>query len=538
MKRISPIVLLAFLILCWSALAIGGTPSILVKYVSAESIYLSSGKADGLNVGDRLVVKSARDCQTEVEVVFVADHSASCRIVSGTCQIAVGDKAQIISQVVTDTVQTPVDSSASAAKKDTVVTAPAVAKKKGSPTKLSGTLAVMYYNWADRSSSNLDFSQTTARFNIRARRLFDKDITFNFRSRGRYDQRQRTYTSSVGQNAWENRIWEFSISYEDPNASTNFSVGRLLPRRLGSAGYLDGMLVEQRLSQGFRAGLFAGSEPHWAYNEAGLALTKAGGYFSYNNGEPGHNFFEQSLAFIGQYHASNISREMIASEGRYNAGNGWGYYHTMEFDLNRGWRMDRTGQSLSMSSLYVGSYVRLTPQLRLALTYDNRKNYWTYDTRSVVDSLFDDHLRQGIRSQLDITMPLAIQTSFSYGISKRAGESSTTRSLSGYASRYGFLRKTMLVMAQYMSFKGPQENGENYSIRMTDNVASHIQMGLAYGVYNYKVVAEDTHRSNNWFEISSFLDLSRRYFLNSSAEFDSGDDIKGTRLQAEFGCRF
>lgn len=62
-----------------------------VRYRSAENVYLDAGAAAGLAVGDRLeVVRDGVEIAT-LEVVFVAQHSASCRIESESTPVAVGD---------------------------------------------------------------------------------------------------------------------------------------------------------------------------------------------------------------------------------------------------------------------------------------------------------------------------------------------------------------------------------------------------------------------------------------------------------------
>ena len=517
--------------------------SFLVKYVSAENVYLSGGQADGLSVGDHLVITSAGQCRTEVEVLYVAEHSASCKMLTSNCSIAVGDKAELTTTVKADSSKVSPDTTAAIVKRDTIapVTAPAPSSTRPArtaPPNISGSFSILYYHWNDQSVSNLDFAQTTSRLNLKVRRLFGQGITFSLRTRGRYDQRQRAYSSTVPQNAWENRIWEFSVSYEDPNSRTNFYAGRILSRRISSAGYLDGVLLEQRVSDNVRVGVFGGQEPQWAYADGQLSLSKGGGYLTYLSGDPGKSYFEQSIAAIGQYHAMNVSRELIASQGRYSSSARWGYYHTAEFDVNRGWRKDKTGQSLTLSSLYLGTYYRVSDRVRLNLSYDNRKQYWTYETKSTVDSLFDDHLRQGARAQVDISLPYAIQTSGSYGINKRAGDPATTKAYSFYLSKSGVIQRSSTTMLQYSGFRGPFERGDNYSIRVSDNLVPAVQLAVAYGVYNYTTIADGSSRKNNWFELSTVADLSRRYFFLGSVESDRGDDIKGVRLQTELGLRF
>ena len=68
--------------LMWAGAAEAAEMSSTVKYLSAEHVYLDRGSAQGLTVG--LVGRVVRDGQAigELEVVFVAERSASCTVSS------------------------------------------------------------------------------------------------------------------------------------------------------------------------------------------------------------------------------------------------------------------------------------------------------------------------------------------------------------------------------------------------------------------------------------------------------------------------
>ena len=50
-----------------------------INYVSAENVYLKSGKASGIQVGDKFTVFRNEQIIGHIEVVYVAQNSASCR---------------------------------------------------------------------------------------------------------------------------------------------------------------------------------------------------------------------------------------------------------------------------------------------------------------------------------------------------------------------------------------------------------------------------------------------------------------------------
>lgn len=540
MLRAVPLTLFASLVIA-VGLATAGDLRLAVKYVSAENVYLNGGSADGLKVGDKLQLKKAGGCTTELEIVYVSEHSASCTFAVDSCGIAVGDFAYFAGSNIPQSATSTDSSVQIQVVPDTVPTPqprhPLVTSRK-LPPKFSGSLAVGYYSWNDQSASNLDFQQSTARLNFKARRLFGREVTLNFRGRGRYDQRDRSYSSLVDRQAWENRMWELSLSYDEPQSRFTGAVGRILPRRVASAGYLDGALVESRLSEKTRVGLLAGAAPQWAYDPDVLSIQKAGAYVSYIAGAPATTYIEQTIAGIGEYHSGDVSRELISLQGRINHANQWGIFHTTDIDINRRWRKEKAGQSISLTSVYFNGWYRLSNSARLNLAYDNRTNYWTFDTRSTIDSLFDDHLRQGVRSQLDLSLPQNIQSSLSFGLRNREGDPDPTYSYSVNLSKSSLWSAASRISGQYAAFDGPSEHGYNYSARVSDYLKMKLLFSLGLGGYSYRADAGFDNRTSQWYEVSGQYDFRRNWFVGLLTQFNSGDDIDGLRLQSEIGMRF
>lgn len=508
-----------------------------VKYLSAENVYLNGGQKDGLAVGARLSVIGPTRSKAELEVVYVSEHSASCVFVGEARDVNVGDKVRLSSVPQVDST-VAVDTVSSQPKAEIPVAEPIKPKPIRRTVPLSGSISFLLYHWNDNAISKLDFTQTTARVSVRARRLWGKEITFSMRGRGRFDKRQRDITSVITRNDWQNSLWELSLSYQEPTSRVHASAGRILLSKASSVGYLDGLLLEGILSERLRIGVLGGTSPDWFYQDNRLTLMKAGGYFAYLSGDPAALRFEQTLGGVGEWHSGEINREYLILQGRLSHGSNWSIGHTAELDLNRGWRRIRAGNQFELSNLYVNGWVRPTARIRLGLSYDNRKNYWTYESRSVADSLFDDQLRQGVRLQSDLNLPAQLFVSAFGGYRKRSGEPDPTLSWSAMLRKANAGWRGLSLSAQYAGFDGPTNRGYNYALRGTRLFAARYTVGLGYGSYRYRTDAMSSYRSNNWVEIMMQTDISRHYWLGALFETDSGDDIKGSRIQTEIGYRF
>lgn len=508
-----------------------------VTYVSADHIYVDGGREDGLNIGDRLGVVVGGD-SIVLEVVFVAGHSGSCRPIMGSLPLKVGDKLFVLSQV-------PGQSTA-----DTTAAPPAPAIEPPAPTvehsrslasthatRLTGSFGIGYYHWSDGGPADLDFTQTNARLSVKARHLWHENVTLTIRSRGRYDDRARSY-ASVDRTAWENRLWELSLTYDSPSGAVSGAAGRLLPRRLPVVGYLDGVLAEFRLSKSSRIGFLGGKQPDWWYRTEDFSITRLGGYLHYASPNRGALAFSHTLGGIGEYRSGSINRSFVASQGQIRLGTRWGISHSAEIDINTGWRKDRAGESASLSRFFVNTWWRAHTTLRLSVSYDNLKRYWTYEYYSLADSLFDDRTRTGWRTRVDWSPASAWNLSAGGGYRSRPdGEDPTlTYSFSVRRSSLGY--RWLSASAYFNGFDGAFEHGANYSGRLQAQLPGAGLWHCAYGAYRYTVDKLDESRSSWWLETGVDTDIARHYYLSGQVQFNRGDDIDGWRLNTELGYRF
>lgn len=529
--------IMAFL-LCVAGPLFASQTKFRVKYLSVENVYIDGGRADSLAVGDRLSVKNPSGVTADLEVVYVAEYSASCRILSSSRAISAGDFALPVARDVPPTTATAVVPAATPS--DTVVTqvTKEISYAPRPPSQITGSVSVLFYHYDDIGRAGLDFTQSTARVNLKARRLLGEELTLSIRSRGRYDNRHRSPAPEVSRHSWENRLWEFSLSYEDNSASLNFAVGRILPRRAGSIGYLDGIVIEGRLKENWLLGLLGGLHPDWLYNNPRASLNRGGGYLNFTLGDHPGLLVDQTVAAIGEYHGRTVNRNYLLVQGRINVVSRWGLYHTAEIDINNDWRKEKSGKTVSLSNLYVNSFYNLSGSFRVGVSYDNRQNYWSYETRTLVDSLFDGRIRTGARLRFDWSLLQRIRIGGAFGFNERSDDRRPTYTYAADISRYGLWGGKISTSIFASGFNGEFEKGINYSFRLGFYTAHFGQHGITLGRYLYKPSSGNAYRTNQWVEWRGDISLSGNYFVGAAFQLDDGDDIKGWRAQGEWGYRF
>lgn len=511
-----------------------------VKYRSIDRVYLEGGKADGLVQGDRVGLYLGDSLVVLLEVAYASDHSASCKIISGEAELKTGQILVVVSRV--ERVETaPADSDATS-----TATIPSTAplttttrtKRDNKATRVYGSAALQWMKQHDESGGGLDFSQSTMRLNLRANNLWSQPMTLVIRTRGQYDDRSRSYSSGASNSEWDNRIYELSLSYGGVDNTTSFQVGRILPRHLTRVGYVDGAAIDRHVGSGWHIGLSGGVKPRWQYSSDEITLQKYGGYVGYEIRSNNATQFEQYAAFAGEYHGSSISRELLHLQGSLKVGRGLWFSNQFEVDLNRGWRKERSGAGLEVSSVYLSARWRISKQVTVGSSYDTRRNYWTYVQQSIADSLFDDQLRRGARVDLYLNLPFQLNFNSQIGYRKAADDPDPTVSLVFYASKSGIPTSQTRISARYSKFNGPTNDGYNYSIRVAQRFGEVLTLEAANGLYRYDLSLNGDSRSNKWWEGVLRLEAIRNWYADLLFQQNSGDDTDGYTFRAEIGRRF
>lgn len=513
-----------------------------IKYLTAEYVYLDAGSSAGLAVGDVLyVVRSQEQVIAKIEVVFVAENSASCKILSSQKSIQAGDAAVVVKQKekpARESVEKPEAEAPLLAEPEP---APAPRRRErtyGSSMRLSGSISAQYYHLEDRTANNLDFTRPALRVNLRARRLFGKELTLRLRSRTYHNMRTRSYNLGVPEDEWRNRVYELSLSYEEPAAPVNFRMGRIITNFISGVGYIDGGQLQYNLSRSLRMGAFAGTQPNWRTSSFQTTVTKYGGYFNFSSGNYQTRYFESTLAGATERNTGMVSREFLYLQNTLNFGARLNLFQSAEVDVNRDWRKEKVGQSVSLSSLYLSGRYRVSSGLTLGMIFDNRKNYWTYEIRTLADSLFDDALRTGLRGNISLRLPGSSYLYANAGVRKRQGDPETTRSFSAGFNTSNLLLRGFFLQLNAAGFSGPLTEGYNGAAQIGQSFSAGHRLAIEYGTYAYTIANPDESRTNHWARAYADLMLWRHLFISGQYEYAWGQDLNGQRILAEIGYRF
>lgn len=526
-------------------------PRFRVEYRSSSNVYLQGGRAQGLVVGDRLLVLAGQTKIAELEVVYVAEASASCRVLSETRPVRAGDEAALVARAG----QTPAEPSAPPAPATPAAAVPpslsplaAVSSSPARPwARVRGAVAVGYYRSWDQTESALDFEQRTARFDLSLDEIGGQPLTFTLRGTGRRDIRARTLSSRTPADGGEDRLYEVALRYEPPSDRLGLEVGRIGLGRFVGIGYLDGVLARLRVRPALQVGAFGGRQ---AQIES-LGLTGTGGkYGAFVRLAPGGRYaiggYDVLLAYVRENADGDVSREYLSLESRF-AGDGgrWSIFERAELDLNRGWRQELTGTSHQLSNISLSGNLRVSASSWAFFSYDGRRNYRYYLNRQVPEEVFDGVLHQGLRAGLTVAKPGGFGASAGVGMSLKEPDPLHPELDRGNAYSFNAgVRHSNLFSSGFSAgidgsgFTNGYAKGGLLSGRVGLRLPAGHTLDFSCGYSLYRVADTQEDRTTRWLRLGGRAELGRRLYVLGDFEYDAGDDLKGPRGFLELGVVF
>lgn len=407
-----------------------------INYLSKENVYIDKGEDAGLSVGDTLIVEKKGQPDASLLVIHTSQHSASCKVLNRSSLLQVGDLAKLISKK-EKVSEALIIATTPENKPDT----PTRRINKSKPwARIRGGLSLQWYHIEDLSGNNLDFDQPTLRFDLKAKEMWGKHYNLTIRTRLRRNKRSRSYSTGIAQETFRNRIYTFSFSYDEPTSAFNYSIGRFHANQISGVGYIDGLFLKYNLSPRVHIGVYGGLKSSWQFAGAEGSRQKYGLVFGYRSDRKGASKIETSLALNSEYNGKTISRENLYFQSSFSFKNRLFIYNSVDVDINRLWREEKTGEAVSLSSLYLSARYRFSDIVIAGLSFDDRKNYYTYETMDIPEDYYDMASRFGLRADLDLYFPKNYTVSLQVGTRKRQNDTQIT-----YTGRASLRKRNLLI---------------------------------------------------------------------------------------------
>ena len=505
-----------------------------VKYISAEHVYLDAGSAAGLTVGLAARVVRGPDTIAVLEVVFTAEYSASCKVLSTTAEILPGDT------VVYDAVEV-----AQAPEVGAAVAVPVRTRQVESPVsrpvaqpgpRLSGYVAAQWDHLDDATDRDRSSNFLRVPFRVRVSGLAGGT---EFRARGSFRHTWRSgYSSATPASQWRNRIQTVAWGRDDRRQNFHFAVGRIGTRYTASAGSFDGFSLNFGLGNNFRLGAFSGFSPDWSSMEFSTDNVLAGVNFNYNLRTSGGAYLDVILAGIGRYNQGDVSREYLAMTTSWRSGARLSLLQAAELDFNRDWRKTENSSTVELTSLALTGRYQVSSQVAVNLGYDNREPVRTWESRSLPDSLFTDAGRTGWRAGLGWRGNSGQNLTLWGSLRDQDGDGGQTTSWNGSFFLPRLTGAALDLRLALRGFDGPYLSGWSPTLGLAKSALTSLRLSLEGGYYVYSDGGNLPDRDNIWVAATAAWEFAARWSTQAEYRRDWGDDIRGNRLFLELRYRF
>jgi hypothetical protein len=485
-----------------------------------------------LAVGDRLARVVDGETIGELEVVFLAEHSASCKVVREVRPLQAGDTLVRLGAPRAAAPPGGAQREIAVAPSDASVAQPYAARRGlGRAMRVYGGVSVGYGTFQDSSGTGRDIQEQSARADVTARDLGGMPLDARLRGSTRQIQRDGLRDPSRATDSRQ-RLYEASLTWAPPDGRFSASAGRVGASPLSGLGYLDGVLGQARVGSAVQMGAFAGRTPDAL--DVGLPTGLKYGAFVRLGGPatsaPGELVFSGGREFAG----SEVSREYVAQQGQLRTGDLW-LYERVEVDLNRGWRLGRAGTAAELSEAWAQLAWRASPQLDLSVSYDRSRNYWSALTRVLTSEVFDRRMRQTLRAEARVSRPGGL--GFWMGGSARGVEGGEDPSFAAFAGVRSprFLSMNAALEGSY--YDTPAARGFLASLRAGRALRGGHRIDAVYTAQRYEAGGAGW-RMSQWLRGSGYAQLPGGVFGRADLEYALQDDLPGLRALIEIGYRF
>ena len=532
-------------------------PAISVRYLSADTVYLDAGRAAGLAEGERLEVVRDGAVIAVLEVVFLAEHSASARRIESADgerdgEVRAGDRVRRLPGAPPPPALETADEPAPPPPSTTGRRRPAPPPPARRPaTRLLGTVTADWEGFADGGDAGRDWQRTRLGVRLHGRDLGGLPLDLRVRLRTEEVDRDRPFLSGlVPESDSRDRLYELNLSWDPPEGLWAVRAGRLGTSPYAGIGYLDGALGEVRLD-GVAVGAFAGRRP--TIDELGLDGdgSKVGAYFRLfpGGGFDGPRRWQLAVGGLREETDAGPFRDLVTVETSWT-GERWTLAEYARWQVGGelagpgGGLVEEDGGLVDLALL---ARLRLDGGGGVTLSYDRLEPRPELDEPPIgPEALFVERLRQGLRLAWDgggagaedwrWSAAVGLRRGEGAGLGTVPGESEDTLSLR-LAARHPRLVGGLSFGASAIGFAAPDVDGVLVSLDTGHRFAGGHELALAVGATGHRGGLLEDERVGGWVRLTGWAELPASLFLRGEAELAGGDDYEGVRLGLGIGYR-
>jgi hypothetical protein len=521
-----------------SVLPVGATEKLVtgkVTYIASGTIYISLGRQSGIKDSTLVYITQRTDTLAVLKVFAISSSSSACKVVSERRPIKIDNvvTAMVVEEerpVTADSLRARASISEATTPSQGILKEGRKESNQKDVLELQGRISAQYYGRFYQTSI-MNTAQPGIVLNLRASAR-DVPVRLEFYS----NLRTLSFANASpfsSQAINQSRIYRLSLEYDDGIHAV--SAGRIVPSFIASAGYIDGVLVSQRVGS-FLVGTMLGYQPGASLREFQTDFKKVALFTQYM--ASGSASFVFSSAYSRTYFHSGLDREAVSAQvNAFSLANLFVYAST-EVDLRK-----KSGDQLilspSLTSLFVNVNYRIAQALTVGVGGDASRSVFVFSSiRSIPDSLLERSLRSGMNVSFSLFLPGGFSVSNTYAprTSKSAfGRDYSNNSSIGIAN---ILSTGIGIRSNINVNANDYTDSFGYGFNLQRHFADLLDLTLRYQEYKYTVKQISQRDRSRTFGADLLLTLSRRLGVLASYDRLLGYGADSHSLFTELTVRF
>ncbi len=381
-----------------------------IVYIVPGSIYTSLGSNAALADSARIAVIRKGDTIAVLQVIAVSSKSSVCKIIDSIRAPQIGDSVVATVAISQPSAAKPMlqQDTAALASQQSAASERSMrpVRQPGPIARFSGQIGLQYSSLMSPNSA-YTMEQPGLLLSLRGESSL-LPLKFDF-----YGILRSTGVGGVAPfsgNALNNsRVYRMSFVFDD--RANIFSVGRMMPVYMSSAGYIDGVSAAHRFGK-VTAGVAVGYQPDPILQSLSTETKKVLAYALYEGA--GNWNTRIGASFVDSWTARGTERQAISTLLSFYSVNGLSLYSSADIDF----RVASGGRSVSQTSLtqlLCSASYRLSDYVTLGAGVDaSRPLYDRALTALIPDSLLDRKLKSGVSLNTNIMLVRGISVFVTY----------------------------------------------------------------------------------------------------------------------------
>lgn len=495
-----------------------------ITYVSSGTVYISAGRERGLEVGDTMTVVNRSVLRGRVAIKAISSNSSAASIVSQLSSFAVGDSAYVDKE---KAVEQPREILSQ--RKD------AAGSIETEASQISGRVALQYAG-AGSLPSRTDFSQPSLLVQLNMAKLGGTGLNLQVYGRAYRDLSPLFSRYDPEGSRSKVRMYELSLSQDEPSGWGGYSLGRVTSRFVGGLGTFDGVQAYVR-GGNWTAGVVAGLQPDFRTSGIDAHQQKAALFVNYAWGPDVFRTSDITLAYGQQRYNGRIDRVFMYLQSAARFSQTLSLYESSEFDLET---MDHAvrKKTFQPTNAFISMSYSPNSWLNTSIGYDATRTLYLLESMSAIpDTLLDKELHQGVRINASVRAPLNIVFLGNASYRGEGGGGRGAHTLGGGFRISDIAQSSFNVGAQYEDIHGLFTKGSDVTFDLDRWVAMFMLFSLRYDRYSYTLLSDGSAHAITTASLNFNCSISRKWYTVLSLDQIWDNALRNQRVFVEIGMR-